>query len=172
LRILAFVRQDNEETITVAQASYVATPAVAAVVEQLVGPSARMDASDPSEVWISDAYVVDSVTNVGDEGYDDAASSAQYATPVAAEPIAGGAVADGQAVYVEAEAVRSQGAAEPDQGAEELDSIMRLAGNADVQHRQSQEGRPNQDRANRAHNDGTGRLGGEIAVTAMIVGGI
>ena len=77
MRILAFVRQDNEETITVAQASYVATPAVAAVVEQLVGPSARMDASDPSEVWISDAYVVDSVTNVGDEGYDDAASSAQ-----------------------------------------------------------------------------------------------
>ena len=52
LRILAFVRQENGENIAVAQASYVATPAVAAVVEQLVGPAAPMDASDPSEVWV------------------------------------------------------------------------------------------------------------------------
>lgn len=166
LRILAFVRQDNPENIAVAQASYVATQAV---VEQLVGPAAPMDASDPSEVWVSDAYVVDTVT-VTDPAYDAGAAGVQYATPVTAEPVE----QNGEAVAtaaVDAPSVRPAGAAAEvtDHDGDELDSIVRLANDADAQMRNTREGRRARqdqeysDRANTA-------LAGEVAVTAMILG--
>jgi len=152
LRMLAFVRQDDGH-VTVAHASYVATPAVAEVVEQLVGSAAPMDASDPSEVWISDAYVVDSVTNVGDAGYEQAAASAQYATPVQATPAA-------------QEAVQATPAAQEAVPADDLQSIEQLANSADAQHRTEN---PRFAAANRQEERGQNRAVGEAVVLASMM---